>query len=120
MFGEEELVKIHKQRADQIWNIIVICFSCIIMRLWYLQVFKGDELYRYSVENSLRKEIVRAPRGMVFSRNNDLMIFNAPRFDAYVVPQYLPKGDVVLQRASEILAMPIDTIKQILKKNAQH
>lgn len=35
MFGEEELVKVHKERASLIANIIVGCFGILVARLWY-------------------------------------------------------------------------------------
>ena len=66
MFSEEEVVRSHKPRLDAITNIVLLAFIIIVSRLWYLQLYKGKELYEYSVQNRLRKEIVKAPRGMIF------------------------------------------------------
>ncbi|EQC45871.1 penicillin-binding protein 2 [Bacteriovorax sp. BSW11_IV] len=118
MFGEDDIVKGHKQRADIIFNIIVFCFGLIVIRLWYLQIYKGDLFYKYSVQNRLRKEIVNAPRGLIFSRNNELLVHNALRFDAAVVPQYLTKKDETFKKLSSILEMEQDEIKKILKNNS--
>ena len=117
MFGEDEIVRSHKPRADLIAAVIVIAFFTILARLWYLQIYKGDELYRYSVQNRLRREIVKAPRGMIFSRNNQLMVHNIPRFDAIVTPQYLKNKDHTLNKLSQILGMERKSIDAILKKN---
>ena len=117
MFGEDDLVRSHKGRSDAIGNIIVICFVLIISRLWYLQVYKGKQFYQYSLENRLRKEVVKAPRGMVFSRNNQMLIQNIPRFDAVIIPQYLENKEESVKRISKILSMPVKTIKKTLKKN---
>jgi penicillin-binding protein 2 len=117
VFAEDDLVRSHKGRSDIIANIIIICFLIIVSRLWYLQVYKGEQFYRYSLENRLRKEVVKAPRGMIFSRNNQMLIHNIPRFDAVIVPQYLKNKKESIKRISKILSMPIKSIEKILKKN---
>ncbi len=117
MFGEDDLVKSHKHRAEMIFNIILGCFCLILIRLWYLQIYKGDLFRRYSLENRLRKEVVKAPRGMVFSRNNQLLVHNIPRFDAVITPQYLSRKKETLSKLSEVLDIPIASIKKIMKKN---
>jgi len=118
MFGEDDIVRSHKGRADLIFNIVVGCFIIILIRLWYLQIYKGDEFYKYSVQNRLRKETVKAPRGMIFSRNNQLLVQNVPRFDAIIVPQYLTNKKETLSKLSKILDMSEKSINSILKKNA--
>ena len=117
MFGEDDLVRAHKGRADLIGNIIVLAFVLILARLWYLQIYQGDKFFRFSEENRLRKEVIKAPRGMIFSRNNQLLIHNIPRFDAIITPQYLKNKKVTLQRLSKILEMSVDQINAVLKKN---
>ncbi|WP_127716608.1 penicillin-binding protein 2 [Halobacteriovorax sp. HLS] len=118
MFGEDDIVRSHKGRADLIFNIVLACFLIILIRLWYLQIHKGDEFYKYSVQNRLRKEVVKAPRGMIFSRNNKLLVHNTPRFDAIIVPQYLTNKKQTLKKLSLILNMSEKSILNVLRKNS--
>ncbi len=118
MFGEDDIVRSHKGRAVLIFNIVIACFIIILIRLWYLQIYKGDEFYKYSVQNRLRKETVKAPRGMIFSRNNQLLVQNVPRFDAIIVPQYLTNKKETLSKLAKILEMSEKSIYGILKKNS--
>ena len=117
MFGEDGIVKSHKKRAELLRNIITFSFMIILSRLWYLQVYKGSEFYEYSLRNLLRKEAVLAPRGMMFSRNNELMVNNIPRFDAVVIPQYLKDRERTLKKLAIILETTVPKIKKIMKKN---
>jgi len=120
MFSEEDLVKRHKRRADQLGQLILILFALVLARLWYLQIYKGDLLYRYSLENQLRKEIVTAPRGMIFTRNNELIVENVPRFDAVVTPQYLKNSKETFQKLGTILSMtPSDVEDIVVKKGSR-
>ena len=116
MFAEEEVVKSHKSRADILFSLIALCFGIILIRLWFLQIYQGDMLYQYSIKNRLRRETVRAPRGMIFSRNNQLLVHNIPRFDVVIIPQYLTNKEQTLQKLSKILQMKTSEIKKILKK----
>lgn len=118
MFGEEELVKIHKTRGGMIANIIFAAFGVLLARLWYLQVYKGEVLHNFSIQNRLRKEVVWAPRGMVHSRDDQLLVDNIPRYDAIITPQYLLEREVTLKKLTEILKMEPGTIEKLLKKNS--
>ncbi len=116
MFSEEEVVRSHKDRADIIITLVTLCFGVILIRLWYLQIYQGEMLYEYSIKNRVRKEVVKASRGMVFSRNNQLLVHNVPRFDAVIIPQYLSNRKETLKKLSEILEIEVDDIKKTLKK----
>ena len=117
MFGEDDIVKGHKKRAELLRNIITFSFMIVLSRLWYLQIYKGREFYEYSLKNLLRKETVKAPRGMMFSRNNELLVNNIPRFDAVVIPQYLKDKDRTIKKLALILGITVKKIEKIMKKN---
>ncbi len=118
MFGEEELVKIHKDRATLISYIITAAFGLVLSRLWYLQVYKGETLHNYSIQNRLRKEVVWAPRGLIYSRDDQLLVDNIPRFDTILTPQFLIEREVTLKKLAGILGMEVSSIEATLKKNS--
>ncbi len=116
MFGQDNLVKTHKARVEIIGNITLIAFAVILARLWFLQIYKGEMLYRFSLENRLRKDIVNAPRGMIFSRQNKMLVHNIPRFDAIIIPQYLKDKQSSIKYLSKILNKSEKSIIKLLKK----
>lgn len=118
MFGEEELVKIHKERATLISYIITAAFGLVLARLWYLQVYKGETLHNYSIQNRLRKEVVWAPRGLIYSRDDQLLVDNIPRFDAILTPQFLLEKEETLAKLAKILSTDVAGIEAIMKKNS--
>jgi penicillin-binding protein 2 len=117
MFGEDDLVKTHKGRADQLANIVLLCFLIILSRLWFLQVYKGKQFYFFSLENRLRKDNISAPRGMIFSRTNDLLVHNVPRFDAIVTPQYLKNKKETFAKLASVLDMTVPQIERIITRS---
>jgi len=116
MFGEEEIVRSHKRRADNIIQLILFSFALLLMRLWYLQVVKGEMFYEFSLNNKIRKESVDAPRGMMFSRNSKLLVNNVPRFDAVIIPQYVTGLSDVVTKLATILNMSEDSINKIIAR----
>ncbi len=118
MFEEDSLVKLHRPRIELISNLMLLLFGVILARLWFLQIYSGEMMYQYSLENRLRREIVKAPRGMMFSRDNYMMVHNVPRFDAMVTPQYLKYSDKTLEELGNILDMSLGEIKKIMHRSA--
>jgi len=88
------------------------------MRLWYLQIYKGDLFLDYSIENRLRSIVVPAPRGMIFDREGRIMVDNMPSFDVTITPQYVTKEnqDYVLSEVSKILNISKEAINDKLNK----
>lgn len=119
MFGENDIVRSHQQRIEMIGSAVLFCFAVLLARLWYLQIYKGQVHFRYSLENRLRKEAIPAPRGMIYSRDNVLLVHNVPRFDVVVTPQYLQNRDMTLERLAEILGMGQDQVEGILQRKSR-
>lgn len=118
MFGDDELIKHHRSRGAQVANIIILCFVIIVVRLWYLQIYRGELYHKFSIENRLRKEVIRAPRGLMYSRDGHLLVDNIPRFDAVLTRQFLKNKKKTFARLSKILDMPIEDIEKIIEKNS--
>lgn len=116
MFSEDDLVRAHKGRSDLLGLIIFICFLVILIRLWYLQIYQGDLFFEFSRNNRFRKEIIKAPRGLIYSRNNQLLIDNTPRFDAIIIPQYLRNKEETLTKLSKVLSLSKKEIEASLRK----
>jgi len=69
--------------------IIGSLFLILILRLFYLQILKGDEFELFSIENRIRLINSPAPRGKIFDRNNKKIVVNRPSFDLKIFPNEL-------------------------------
>lgn len=116
MFDEEEIVELHHERADYLFGIILVLLGLLIIRLFYLQFVRGETLYKYSIENRLRSEVVWAPRGRIISRDNKVLVDNRPRFDAVVTRQYLKNKEITFSKLQKVLNITGEDIQRKLKK----
>ena len=75
----------YKQRIIGIILVVVLCFAALLMRLFYLQVIKGEEFRRLSDNNSIRLQRIEPFRGIIFDRNKHMLVNNRPSFDVNIV-----------------------------------
>jgi penicillin-binding protein 2 len=65
---------------------ITVALSVLVVRLWYLQVVRGDELRQRSDNNSVRLRKITPPRGLIADTNGRILVDNQPSFNIVFVP----------------------------------
>jgi len=67
--------------------LVILAFTGVGVRLWYLQVAHGPEMRSLSENNRIRLVRVPAARGVVYDRNGEILVDNRPSFDVVFVPE---------------------------------
>ncbi len=93
--------------------VIAVTMVLYLSRLWYLQIFKGDELRDASENNRVKQIRIMAPRGLVFDRNGKVLVENHPGLEAVLSPQYIKDLEKAAQGIGEKLG--IDPLKIVQK-----
>ncbi len=115
----EEESKRYRSRFDGLTIIIIIAFTLIMVRLWYLQILKGDEFLRLSREYSIKIRTIPASRGMILDRYGATLVDNIPSFDVLFIPEYVDDHGPTLTRLGEILGIdPLELENTIEKSRA--
>lgn len=87
----------------------------LITRLFWLQIVGGAHNLGLANGNRIRQRVVRAPRGVIYDRNNAVLARNQASFDVVVVPQQLPKAaarrQTLYDQVSSIIGMSAGQIK---------
>ena len=95
--------------------IIIVAFSLIFSRLWYLQVLKGDYYRALSENNRIRIQEISAPRGTLFDRNEVPLVDSFPSFDVSLYRQDVPDMEALIRPLSRILSTPEEKIRSRLE-----
>ncbi|MDH5602854.1 MAG: penicillin-binding transpeptidase domain-containing protein [Cyclobacteriaceae bacterium] len=75
-----------KERKYIIQFVVLLIGIIYAFRLLNLQVF--DETYAKKAEdNIIHREIEYPYRGLIFDRNNKLLVYNQPEYDLLIIPQ---------------------------------
>ncbi len=82
--------------------IIIIGFSAIAgFKLFRLQILDRSAFEEKSRENSIRKIIEDAPRGVFLDRNGEVLVSNKPSFDIQIIPsEYSEELNPLLEKTA--------------------
>ena len=72
--------RIFAQRLPLFTALVTLVFSLLVLRLYYLQIVRGQHFSRLAEENRISLIRVRAPRGIVFDRHGNVLVTNRPSF----------------------------------------
>ncbi|HEX3082601.1 MAG TPA: penicillin-binding protein 2 [Candidatus Saccharimonadia bacterium] len=75
-----------------------VALGLLVLRLFSLQVVQGTDNLALANGNRIRTTVERAPRGMIYDRNHQVLARNQASYDVTVVPQQLPES--AAQRAT--------------------
>ncbi len=75
-----------KHKFKLLFIIVSVALSLLVMRMWYLQVIKGDELRQRSENNSVRLRKIKPMRGLIMDDGRRVLVDNQPSFDIVFIP----------------------------------
>lgn len=108
--GREDLF-VYESRFRYLYIAVLVFFVLVLFRLWFLQLYKGTELYLYAEKNRMWEEKELAPRGMIFDRNGELLVDNKLSFDIVIRPQFLKDQKETITKIAGLLNIPEEDIR---------
>ena len=95
---------------------IQLLLLTILARLWFLQIVSGHKFEKRAKANRVRIIPLKAPRGLIFDRENRLLVNNRPVYTVSIIPQGVQKLEQVTQELAGLLKMPQDMIDAKIRK----
>src|SRR5258706_5076537 len=87
-----------QRRVRMLIGAIGLGLACIIARLWYLQVARGDELLAASETNRTRLIRRVPPRGQILDFERHVIATSRPRLVVSVVPDEIRRNPASLPK----------------------
>jgi penicillin-binding protein 2 len=107
----------YKQRLTGAIFILIIAFSVLMSRLFFLQIIEGQEFRRLSENNCIRLQNIDPFRGLIFDRNADIMVDNRPSFDLGIVLKDAHPLEDTIGKLAECTNMPQEEIQEKIANN---
>ena len=80
--SEKRFEVIIKERiVYMIFGMFFIISTLLFSKVFYLQIFKGNELYAIGENNKAKISLIRPERGIIYDRNLKKLVSNSPAFD---------------------------------------
>ncbi|MDD5233733.1 MAG: penicillin-binding protein 2 [Syntrophales bacterium] len=77
--------RFRKKFSILLW-LISVSLSVLMVRMWYLQIIKGEELRQRSENNRIRIHEIKPLRGALIDSNGVFLAGNQPCFDVTIIP----------------------------------
>jgi len=68
--------------------VVTIAMSLLALRMWHLQVIKGEELNQKSENNSIRFRKIKPVRGLIMDTHREVLVDNQCSFDIHFIPAH--------------------------------
>lgn len=107
-----------KRRIDLATAAVIVMLALLVVRLWYLQIYKGPDFVRLSESNRIRVQQITAPRGNIYDRNWEPIVTNRPRFDVVWIREDAPDPDIVIKRLSTLLQEDISKLLDRIREGS--
>ncbi|MEI6791293.1 MAG: penicillin-binding transpeptidase domain-containing protein, partial [Myxococcaceae bacterium] len=83
--------------------IPVIIFTVLVLRLFYLQVIRGDYYLSRSESNFIQERPISHSRGLILDQTGAALVDNRPSHDLYVTFSLLPDTYLTLKKMAPLL-----------------
>ncbi|MDX9892963.1 MAG: penicillin-binding protein 2 [Patescibacteria group bacterium] len=106
-------------RIINFWMIVLIGGLLILGgRTAYMQVIQGDHFRAVAEGNRIRIRDIKASRGVIYDRYQNLLLENVSSFSLAIVPVDLPNDEIelttLLDRLSQITGKSVEEINDLL------
>lgn len=112
-------VPIKKKGLNIFWYVLALGFLGLILRVFYLDIVKGEYYTEISKGNRIRSLVIKAPRGKIMDKTGNVLASNAPSVDVILVPGDLPqekeKKQQIAENLAKILEMDADKLKETME-----
>jgi penicillin-binding protein 2 len=81
--------------------LVSISFLLMLVRIWYLQILKGEDFMGQSEQNRIRKITLPDHRGTIKDRRGETVVSIRPSFSLYVTPEDAKNISESLNRLSK-------------------
>ena len=98
------------------WLVVVVVGTLLllIVRLWQLQIVRGDEYYELARSNVVAESYLPSVRGKILDRNGVALADNRPAFHVYVTPRLV--DDAAAARLIELLHLDPEEAAHLLDR----
>lgn len=109
-------VEILNRRLRTVTIAVIVVFTALIFRLWFLQVIQGPTYRMQSENNRIHLQKIPPFRGLIFDRHGALLVDNRPSYNFYIIPEDILDCDELVESLKLLIGIDPELVKDRLKK----
>jgi penicillin-binding protein 2 len=103
-------------RLTALKYLIAVAFSVLAVSFWVLQVVQHDRFAELAENNNQRTLALRAPRGMVFDRNGQVLVENRHSYSISVVRERTRDLNRTIRLLADVMGMDVARVREIVDR----
>ena len=103
-----------QRRIIFLFVAFVLVLFLILIRIWYLQMARGEYYAELSRNNRIRVVTLQPRRGFIYDRSGRLLANYVPSFNLYVVLEDIPDKKLLIERLTRLVDLSPDKIREKL------
>ena len=106
-----------KNRLRFALGVIVLIVAFLTWKLFYIQVYKNDELQKGALEQWTKGIDIKSDRGVIYDRNGKKLAVNIPAYTVWATPADIKDPELVAKEIADLLLMDENEVLEKLKKD---
>ncbi|AKU91204.1 penicillin-binding protein 2 [Vulgatibacter incomptus] len=103
-----------KRRIGWLGAAVALGILLLAGRLWYLEIFKGDDYFAKSSGNFVKELRVASDRGMILDRKGQILADNRPSYDVFLTPAFCQDCPEVIGRLAGQLGLDDEDLGRVV------
>lgn len=99
--------------------ILLVLFGLLFLRLWFLQLIKGEYLQKRSEYNRIRTQDLPPWRGMILDREGNILVDNRPSFNLMATLEDIPEPEILGRRLGSLLDLDAQSLTSQIDRARQ-
>src|SRR3954467_3018634 len=104
-------------RLSVLQGTIIVLFSVLGVSFWVLQVVQHAKFEEMAENNHQRTLALRAPRGIVFDRNGQVLVENRHSYSISIVREHTKDLNHTIQLLAAVLNVPGNRVREIVDRH---
>lgn len=119
---EKQTAKSMRKRMFTILVAIVVLFTVIVGRLFFIQIIQGEKYQNTAINQQTRELTVAARRGTIYDRNGKALAVSATAYKVVLSPATTDEeaGELILKNLPQLLGVEPEKIEKSLAKNSYY
>ena len=94
-----------------------VIFAILAFSFWYLQVVQNEKFNELAENNHQRTIALRAPRGVMFDRNGEVLVENRSSFTISIVREHTKDLDRTIRVLSEVAGLDPKVVEETVNRH---
>src|SRR3954471_8831336 len=104
-------------RLSVLQYLVVVLFSVLAVTFWVLQVVQNAKFEELAENNHQRTLALRAPRGIIFDRNGQVLVENRHSYNISIVREHTKDINRTIRLLAAVLGLDEAAVRQIVDRH---